>query len=325
MKRFTILAILASCFLIPAQAQVTKKVVAELFTNTRCSICAARIPGFKQNLEAHPEVMVITVHPSSPYSNCVLHQHNSTENDARTNHYNIYGGTPRLVVQGQVVSGSDLSNTAIFSGQLNQTTPFSLKVKEIRRGMDSVTVEVTVSAVEAHSVTGASIFAAYVEDTLAYNAPNGETEHWGVFRKAFSSPEGDALTLPANGDSVKWSNTIAVNQEWDMENMQAVVIVSDQLKLVLQSESTTSVETVAATSIGNESLVQFSISPNPVLESMVVNGVEGQWSVFSIDGKVIREGTTQRGDEVIEVSLGDIAPGIYLFENQGSAIKFMKR
>lgn len=325
MKRFTILSILACLFLIPGQAQVNKKVVAELFTNTRCSICAARIPGFKQNLEAHPEVMVITVHPSSPYSNCFLHQHNSLENDARTNHYNIYGGTPRLVVQGQVVSGSNLSNASIFSGQLNQTTPFSLKVKEIRRGMDSVSVEVTVFATEAHSVTGATIFAAYVEDTLAYNAPNGETEHWGVFRKAFSTPEGTPLTLPANGDSVMWSATIAVNQEWNMDDMQVMVILSDQLKLVLQSESTTSVETVAATSIGQENLVHFSISPNPVQGAMEVDGVSGSWSVFSIDGKAILRGSVPRGEERVEINLGNIPEGIYLFENQGSAVKFMKR
>lgn len=325
MKRLTILSILAGLFMVPGQAQVTKKVVAELFTNTRCSICAARIPGLHQNLENHPEVMIITVHPSAPYSNCFLHLHNPTENDDRTSHYNLYGATPRLVVQGETVSGSDLSNAAIFTPHQNQTTPFSLKVKEIRRGSDSVTVEVTVLAVAAHTGSAATLFAAYIEDTLAYNAPNGETEHWGVFRKAFSSTSGASITLPANGDSLVWSSTIAVNQEWNMDDMKAMVILSDDLKLVLQSETSTSVETVAATSIGDETFRTLTISPNPASAFMEIEGVVGDWSILTIEGKEVMSGNVQRGQESISVSIESIPQGVYVFENEGATARFVKR
>jgi len=80
-------------------AQVQKNVVVEHFTNTRCGICASRNPGFFTNLNNNPDVIHLAIHPSSPYSSCVFNQHNSVDNDDRTNYYGIYGGTPRLVVQ----------------------------------------------------------------------------------------------------------------------------------------------------------------------------------------------------------------------------------
>jgi hypothetical protein len=37
-----------------AHAQVTKKIIVEHFTNTKCSVCASRNPGFHTNLNVNP-------------------------------------------------------------------------------------------------------------------------------------------------------------------------------------------------------------------------------------------------------------------------------
>lgn len=87
-------------------AQVPRNIIVEHFTNTKCSVCASRNPGFQTNLNAHPDVRQISIHPSSPYSTCLLSQQNTVDNDARTNYYGVYGGTPRLVINGTVISAS---------------------------------------------------------------------------------------------------------------------------------------------------------------------------------------------------------------------------
>ena len=106
---------------IAAQAQeVPRRVVVEHFTNSRCGICANRNPAFYTNLNSQEGVLHISYHPSSPYSNCVLHQANAAENDGRTNYYDIYGSTPKLVIQGALVPVStNYGNASIFDNHIN--------------------------------------------------------------------------------------------------------------------------------------------------------------------------------------------------------------
>src|SRR6185436_4956285 len=105
MKRF-LLYIFISMTFGTGLAQVPKKTVVEHFTNTKCSVCAARNPGFNANLNHQANVIRLAIHPSSPYSGCLLYNQNATDNDARTNYYGVYGGTPRLVINGNVVPNS---------------------------------------------------------------------------------------------------------------------------------------------------------------------------------------------------------------------------
>ena len=110
-------------------SQVPKKVVVEHFTNTNCSICASRNPGFYTNLHNQTGILHLAVHPSSPYPNCLLYQQNGTANDARTNYYGIYGSTPRLVINGNVISGgTNYSSSSIFTPYLGLTSPASIRI-----------------------------------------------------------------------------------------------------------------------------------------------------------------------------------------------------
>ena len=105
-KTFSLSAIAILFFCQLAFSQVPKKAVVEHFTNTNCSVCASRNPGFYTNLNMQTGVLNLAVHPSSPYPNCLLYQQNATANDARTNYYGIYGSTPRLVINGNVISSA---------------------------------------------------------------------------------------------------------------------------------------------------------------------------------------------------------------------------
>ena len=87
----------------------------EHFTNTYCSVCASKNHGFYANLWRYPQVWHVAYHPSSPYAACPLSMANVPENDARTNYYGVYGGTPRLVIQGAVVTSTNYADSAIVS------------------------------------------------------------------------------------------------------------------------------------------------------------------------------------------------------------------
>src|SRR5215207_809064 len=90
---------------ISAVAQVPKKIMVEHFTNTKCPVCTARNPGFYANFNSQPNVLHLAVHPSQPYSACLLYQQNAAENNLRTQYYSgVFGSTPRLVINGNIIA-----------------------------------------------------------------------------------------------------------------------------------------------------------------------------------------------------------------------------
>ena len=177
-KIFSILTALVA-FNQCAMAQVPKKVIVEHFTNTKCSVCASRNPGFYTNLNAQSGVIHLAIHPSSPYAACVLSMHNPVENDGRTNYYSIYGGTPRLVIQGTVISSSaDYSMSSIFAPYLGQMSPAEITIRQTKFGVDSIRSTIIIKTVASHSLTNLKLFVALAEDTVFYTGTNGEPKHF---------------------------------------------------------------------------------------------------------------------------------------------------
>ncbi len=134
-KNFTLILLLLISIM-TINAQVAKKVVVEHFTNTKCGICSSRNPGFYKNLKNFPDVLHLSIHPSSPYAACKLSQQNNPDNDDRTKYYNVYGGTPRLVIQGKVISANeDYNSSTLFTSEENQIDAKHIKnLPEMKAG-----------------------------------------------------------------------------------------------------------------------------------------------------------------------------------------------
>jgi len=165
-------------------AQVERAVVVEHFTNTRCGICGSKNPPFYQMLENYPDVIHIAYHPSSPYSNCLFSQHNPGENDARTNFYSIYGGTPRVVVNGNVVSPSTpLLPENVLLDEIGKTTDYSVSIEHSILPDESVRAQITLKQTGGKSAEDLKAYAVLTERLVEYAAPNGENLHHDVFRK----------------------------------------------------------------------------------------------------------------------------------------------
>lgn len=311
-----------------AQAQVAKTIVVEHFTNTRCGICSNRNPGFYQNLNQQNGIVHLAVHPSSPYSNCELNLHNPEENDGRTNFYGIYGSTPRLVIQGNVIpSSTNYSDAAIWNPYTAQTSPVSIQLQQSKQS-NLIEARVTLTTEENNSLENLVLFLALAEDTVFYNAPNGEDLHFDVFREAVTSTGGMSVSLAANvGESVSFDFQITPDSEWDLNRMFLVAILQDGSdKEVIQAGATTPAQNdVILSNAALPKLQGVQLFPNPVGPELFITLADAQVStvrIFDALGQVV---LTQTFSQSARLDTSRLPMGTYFIEITNSKGQFSER
>ena len=275
-------------------SQVPKKIVVEHFTNTKCSICASRNPGFYSNLTNQPGALHLAVHPSAPYSSCLLYQQNATANDERTNYYGVYGGTPRLVINGDVIpTSANYASSAIFNPYQTLTSPASIRIDQVKNGVDSIRARVVIKTEASHSLGSLSLFVALAEDTIFYNGGNGEAEHYDVFRQSLSSTTGMTVNLPAStGDSLVYEFSAKTSSIWNYNRIYTLAILQETTsKSVVQAEAampdsgsgTLGIYTVS-------SPIAVKIFPNPTSGFLTIDSGEilnAELIIQGLDGRIV--------------------------------------
>lgn len=295
--------------------QVPKQIIVEHFTNTYCSVCAGRNPGFYDNLKNFPQVLHIAYHPSSPYAACPLSQLNKPENDARTRFYGVYGATPRLVVQGVELSANeDYDDPLLFSDHLGETSSFEMRTVLEQAG-SSLIVTVIAKKVDTSSLSTLGFYAALVEDTLNFAAQNGETMHHDVFRKSFFDTIPIITIAPAAiGDSVVYIETITINGAWNLPQCYAIAMLSAQDKKIVQAaRSVRLMETTGINELQGNDI--FRIYPNPVKRRLRIKGnftsnVESE--IFDMSGRRIYKKVLSNESDFID--LNGTVSGNYLLK-----------
>lgn len=272
-------------------AQIPKTVVVEHFTNTRCSVCASRNPGFYNNLKNQNNVLHIAIHPSSPYSNCLLNKHNTAENDARTNYYGIYGATPRLVIQGQVIDGNEeYDQPSLFTPFLQQTSPLQISTTIEDDSATKLTVRVVVKTIAAHSFGNLLLTTSAVEELLNYAGPNGEQQQHDVFRKSFFGVNGQSFTAPvAIGDSVVFTASVAKHNEWSLTQLYALTMVQEESgKQTVQAAR--SERLMPYTGFAELNTMDILVFPNPANDKLTIRlseALTSQVKVYNLTGQVL--------------------------------------
>ena len=310
--------------------QVAKKIVVEHFTNSFCSICGSRNPGFYNNLSNNSGVLHLAVHPSAPYSSCQLYQQNSTDNDARTNYYGIYGGTPRLVINGDVISGgANYSSNSIFTPYQSLSAPASIRIVQQNFGLDSIQSTVVLKTEGAHTLGNLSLFVALAEDTVFYSGGNGETKHHDVFRKSLTSSSGMSLNLPATiGDSLVYTFTSSINSIWDESRIFTLAILQEtSSKDLVQAEASKPSESINMVGVNEHNLpLEVTVFPNPTNNSLVLDIKEDGLSfirIISFEGKVVLEEKTS--DSNVFLDLSELKNAIYFLNvTNGKGSYFQK-
>lgn len=224
------------------RAQVPRRVVVEHFSNSYCSVCSAKNPGFYANLSNFPQVVHVAYHPSSPYPACQLNKHNVTQNDARTNYYGVYGSTPRVVIQGSVIPAvSNLSAPSLLSPFLGMYSPFKIQLMHSMYGTDSVVVTARIKNAAAHNFTNPAVYVAILEDTVFYTGGNGENKHFDVFRKFVDGAAGEVLNLGSQiNDSMDLRFSSVIHPAWNGSRIKVLLMLQEtNSKELLQSEVST--------------------------------------------------------------------------------------
>ena len=318
--RKTLFSLVLSTAVLSGLAQVDQKIIAEHFTNTKCSACASRNPGLITNFKNNPEVIHISFHPSRPYSTCVLNNHNGSENDERTKYYNIFGGTPQLTLNGVVHSGS-FNPSSIFDPYKGKTAAIDISSSIVSQGTDSLNIKVMISTKATHSFGTEKIGIFVVEDTVFYDAPNGEKQHYNVFRKALSDVKGDDIMLSntiGNIDIISFS--IADHKDWDIQRMRVVTILQKSSdKSVIQAAQSPVVKAGFVSKVEeavNSSESSVLVYPNPTTGNFYVDGLSSvnfRYSLIDLVGKTILNGQAER---MAPIDGSSLIPGYYIITIQ---------
>jgi hypothetical protein len=299
---------------------VPKRVIAEHFTNTYCSICAANNPNLYQNLWNFPQVIHISYYPSAPYPACPINQQNTSENDARTQYYGIYGSTPKLEIQGVLVPfTSGFSNPAIYQSQLNQLTSFDMHITLQLSGTDSLLTTTTIKKTDTSSLTSLLLYGGVAEDTLTFNANNGETVHYDVFHKSIWGTTSLSITAPTNiGDSIVYLKKIAKNSTWNLQRFYAYAILQQTNKSVVQAA--TSAHISSTTGIGTIPSTDYLVYPNPTSDKIHLQLAEipAHISIISATGITVYE--TDKNEWNTTLSLVDVPTGLYFLQIRSNSL-----
>jgi len=312
-----------------AFSQVPKRAIVEHITNTRCSVCGNTNPKFYNYYKTQTVFTHIAYHPSSPYSTCVLNMHNVQENDNRVKYYNVFGSTPRFLINGSPLpTSSNYSNASTYQPFLGDSTPIDVIVSPINYvvGKDSFFVEVKVKTLAINSLGKLRLFVALTEDTIFYNAPNGEDQHYDVFRKAFTAAEGVEVNAPLFGDSLVLNLAVKRNQEWALARINAFAILQEESnKALVQSFKQTSLMVDGNIGINQQNDIESSnFYPNPVIDELYFGAHNDSKNIqiFNLQGQLIFEikGTSN------SINLADLQSGIYFLKelNSGKITKFFK-
>jgi hypothetical protein len=312
MKKYKfILLIILSISSILSQAQNSATLV-EHFTNTVCSVCASRNPGLYNNLRSQKDVLHIAYHPSSPYSSCILNQHNKSANDARTNYYNVYGGTPRIVLNGVVQSSSsNYASTDIFTPFKNIATNLSILVNQIVEG-DLIKSTISVKRLTTATLGNLKLHVMYVEDTLFYNAPNGESQHYDVFRKAATNIQGVDLTIPTTiNDSVITLTQTNTNSAWNKNRIYTLAFVQNTTDKSILNVAKSTASKVSNTSLKTLNDLGINVYPNPANDYLTIELSKYEntnITLLNILGDVVLNKQIKNSEKL---ELSNLSKGIY--------------
>ena len=318
MKNQIKLTIISFFMVFFAKAQ-NKTILVEHFTNTLCSVCASSNPGLYDNLRAQQDVLHIAYHPSSPYSGCVLNQHNKTENDARTNYYSVYGGTPRIVLNGSVQSASlNYASANIFNSFKNIAADVSVNVSQTIEGN---LIKSTISVIRLTSTvySNLKLHVQYIEDTIFYNSPNGEYTHFDVFRKSANGIQGMEIVLPTNvGDSNIIFTETEVNTAWNKNRIFTLAFVQNTSDKNILNVAKSITSKTSSTVVKTSEELGINVYPNPAYEYVnidLLNNEKTKVTIINIIGGVVFN------KEIVETEKIDLTrfnKGIYFLNLENS-------
>jgi hypothetical protein len=319
--RYTLLFLLGTVASVTLNAQkVPRRVVVEHFTNSYCSVCANRNPGFYQNLSGFPQVLHVAIYPSAPYALCPFSQYNKPEQDARTSYYGVYGSTPKLVIAGTALPASaSYNDQAIFTKELDSLSSFDAAITIHAINATTGEARLTIYKKDISSLDSLWLYAVLAQDTLNFTANNGETHHYDVFKKSIWGTDAVKVAVPETiGDSMSYTNTFSIDPLWPKKLIRATVMLQRDDKRIEQAARSKALElTGIPTGISVSGATnKIGCFPQPAGDRLYfTQSVHGRVSVFDLQGRIIFQ---QNVKDVKDINVSALVSGCYVIRLQTS-------
>ncbi len=304
-----------------SEAIVPKKILLEHFTNTYCSVCASRNPGLIANLNNQSETVYLRYHPSSPYPACTLNQADKNGNDDRCKHYGLFGSTPRIAINGNPLPANlNYGSQSLFTNYISLVSSFKIKIDQLKTG-SKIYLRVTVKKVDSSALMSGKLYLALCEDSIFFNAPNGENLHTAVFRKSLTATGGNLINLPLNsGDSNVFLYNTAIDNISDIDRLSTVAILSSESGEYLQSEKSKTQDRDESLNLPeSKTSPDFKIYPNPANSqiSITPSHSEENYQIIFYDSNM-RETLMLSGNGEMIADISFLQAGLYFITISGS-------
>jgi thiol-disulfide isomerase/thioredoxin len=315
---FLFLVFLLAAGALPAQT-AKKYLLIEHFTNSWCSICKSRNPGFYNTIAPYAkDIHHISIHPSTPYAQCIFYQANKTENQARADYYSVIG-TPRVALNGimQPNTTTLLPLTALQTALAQKTAPLAVKMTDVIGGGNFKTT-VQINYDQALPSGDYVLHVMLVEKHIQLTTPNGETDHYDVFRDQLTPAGGVSLAVGSAGMTIENTYSAPLNAAWNTTELYAIGFVQNKTtKEVLNSGSRFDV-TSAAQEVSAQSLT---LQPNPAHQQAVFQLEEGNtptdMEVYGIDGRRYNPAFSVQGGTG-HINTTELPEGVYIVKVQSA-------
>ncbi len=302
-----------------AQQMPKRYVLIEHFTNSRCGICAGSNPGFYNQITPNAaDIHHVSIHPSFPYSQCILYRYNTEDNSARAGLYSV-PGTPRVVLNGKTPQALPLS-AQLLSTEIARTSPVSVKVTdEITASGFKTNVSITTHA--ALPAANYRFFAMLVEKRLDYNAPNGEAVHYDVMRDILTVNTGEAFIATTAGAKKEYSYSASPLPEGvKSEQLYVLAFVQNMDTKEVLNSGTRFDPPLVTTGVEESAAQRVAVTPNPVKAAAQIalpdNDRATAVEIFNLEGRrmTVEYTTIANG---VELTTETLPVGVYVAKITG--------
>jgi len=312
--------VLMLCMGVTSLIAQKKTALVEHFTNTKCPICKSNNPGFYARYNKYKEDAIhIAYHPSVPYNTCIFYMANKEGNGARQSHYDIIG-TPVAFINGKAGS-STLPSDADYQNALNEIATYDITIISATPG----SIEVRITTLNAlPGGDNLRLFTALTENYISYNAPNGETEHYDVFRKFIGDQnEGIAVDFEA-GSAAGSSKTLSLgaidySQAVGWNNYSLIAFISKNGARDILQAARSAISPVAGTGDFEKSRVYLTAYPNPARDHLRISWndpsfIPHEADIFNSEGHFMRKIKITTSGPAAGLDLRGLSTGVYLYQ-----------
>lgn len=210
----------------------SRNVLLEEWTSSTCGPCAANNPTIVAFVETNwDDIVAVKYHVGWPApGNDPMYLHNPTQSYDRRYYYGV-NAAPTVIMDGQVYPAYPYSTPGSLEDAFGQRSPkgspVEVTVTSSRIAIDSIRAEVTVDVLSPLTEGAFYVRVQAIERLIWYTGPNGEPEHYDVFRRSY--PGSTGTPLPNVVGTHIFTFDYQINPVWSDTMIYTIAFVQNDL------------------------------------------------------------------------------------------------